>query len=350
MGEPLFPATAATDKIFFELDRFEHAGDDRLELSGRWYGVRGRRFVRPTLTLTAGEEKLRALADLEHKPWAAEEGEQWQAVFHCEAQEFVDAQLAVAPDIAVRLPAPGSNGAAPRRLEATRPKRRRARTKPPARPAAESTRNSKPASDELADLRAEAQRLRTELESSQAAHAELKAAFERRDVVVKELREALSTRLEDQQEPMRTGQDRRRELQDRQTALEERERALADRERELSDRDRSLADRERELSGGDRHLTRLQTELEKRDRALAEREAALEQRDQALVEKAGALEERERELAERSAHAPVSVRPAPRLDASPSRRSPATTWLQRAFAVLFLLVPLLAVAVLTKLI
>ena len=62
-----------TSGVAFELDRIEMAGEDRLEVNGRWFGVRGRRFIRPSLTLVADEEHRRLLADLDHKPWAADD-------------------------------------------------------------------------------------------------------------------------------------------------------------------------------------------------------------------------------------------------------------------------------------
>ena len=96
------------DAVSFELERFEFAGEERIEISGRWFGVRGRRFVRPSLTVSADGETRRSLAVLEHKPWAPGEGETWIAAFPWEADaaaEVVDAELAVAPDIAVSLPA-----------------------------------------------------------------------------------------------------------------------------------------------------------------------------------------------------------------------------------------------------
>src|SRR3954471_3222376 len=58
-------------ELSFELDGFQWAGEERLEVSGRWFGVRGRRFVRPTLTLRAGGRRRRLVALLERKPWAA---------------------------------------------------------------------------------------------------------------------------------------------------------------------------------------------------------------------------------------------------------------------------------------
>ena len=109
----------------FELERFELTGEDRLELSGRWFGVRGRRFIRPTLTLVADGEKYRGLADLAHKPWAAEDGEPWQAAFVCElaGAEVIDAELNVTPDITVSLPAPsGSGGGRARAQPASAPR------------------------------------------------------------------------------------------------------------------------------------------------------------------------------------------------------------------------------------
>ena len=67
---------AASSEVDFELERFERTGEDRIEISGRWYGLRGRRFVRPVLNLhTGGGSRRRAIALLEHKPWAADDGE-----------------------------------------------------------------------------------------------------------------------------------------------------------------------------------------------------------------------------------------------------------------------------------
>ena len=72
---------AASSEVDFELERFERTSEDRIEISGRWYGLRGRRFVRPVLNLNAGGSRLRAIALLEHKPWAADDGKTWLAAF-----------------------------------------------------------------------------------------------------------------------------------------------------------------------------------------------------------------------------------------------------------------------------
>ena len=68
-------------RVAFELERFELATGERCELEGRWFGVRGRRFMRPALTVVVDGQPTRLLADLADKPWAAEDGELWNAAF-----------------------------------------------------------------------------------------------------------------------------------------------------------------------------------------------------------------------------------------------------------------------------
>ena len=45
-----------------EIERFEWAAPDRIELVGVWSGLRGRRFIRPTLVLEGEGEPKRLLA------------------------------------------------------------------------------------------------------------------------------------------------------------------------------------------------------------------------------------------------------------------------------------------------
>ncbi|MGH2763777.1 MAG: hypothetical protein ACRDLD_14555, partial [Thermoleophilaceae bacterium] len=93
----------------FEVERFEWTSAERLEVSGRWYGIRGRRFLRPTLDVEVEGNRRRMLALLEHKPWAADDGLDWIAAFPWKGDtaEVVDAELSVSSDLAVSLPAPG---------------------------------------------------------------------------------------------------------------------------------------------------------------------------------------------------------------------------------------------------
>jgi len=99
------------------VERLAATEDGRVEVSGRWFGVRGRRFVRPALMLTLGDgaPERRCLAELEHKPWAAQDGEPWMAAFPVDVD--LDAastiELSVAPDIEITLRSPaGSTGSA----------------------------------------------------------------------------------------------------------------------------------------------------------------------------------------------------------------------------------------------
>src|SRR5437588_2495068 len=104
-------------RVVFELGRFELVGGQRCEVEGRWLGVRGRRFMRPALTIVVDGHETRLLADLAHKPWAAEDGEPWMAAFPYPRRtgEILEAELTVAPDITIPLPAP--QGRATRRQE-----------------------------------------------------------------------------------------------------------------------------------------------------------------------------------------------------------------------------------------
>src|SRR5438270_338285 len=186
MGATSEPTRLLPGTVSFELERFERS-DGRLELSGRWFGVRGMRFVRPTLILSFEDStSSRALADLEHKPWAPLDGERWEAAFPCgEDAGVLDAELAVAPGIAIPLPAPGEAlpdsdaiAAAPR-------------DSPPRRP-----------------------------RGSAAARAE--AAAEERDQAVSARERALAERAE---------------------ALAARDKALAERDEAITERDRARAQR-----------------------------------------------------------------------------------------------------------
>jgi hypothetical protein len=94
-----------TAQVRFELEQFEVIDGDRCEVRGRWLGVRGRRFLRPALTVTVDGRPKRLLADLAGKPWAAEDGGLWHASFPCAltGTEMIEAELTVAPDLTVAL-------------------------------------------------------------------------------------------------------------------------------------------------------------------------------------------------------------------------------------------------------
>src|SRR3954467_9497123 len=106
------PTADAPPAVAFEVERFGWTAADRIEITGRWFGLRGHRFMRPALIVGAGDERRRLLALLEHKPWAADDGEPWTAAFAWEGPkvEVSIAEMSVAPSVAVELPSPTPRG------------------------------------------------------------------------------------------------------------------------------------------------------------------------------------------------------------------------------------------------
>jgi len=255
----------------FEVERFELAGDACLEVRGRWFGVRGRRFMRPALTVVADGREQRVLAMLDHKPWSAEEGEAWLAAFPWSEDPSVlgETELTVAPDLTVPLPPPSSRapGRRPRRAGSTGAAARGARAagdgRPPKRAGAD-------------DPATHAGRLRAErdaaLRSRDEATAELGAVKRDRNRLGKDLKEALAAR---------------------DAAIAERYDAI---EAEVSLRIADLraeAERERAAAGMAAQSAR------ERDTARAARDEASRERDEARAERDSARHERNRLLAER---------------------------------------------------
>jgi len=157
--------------VGFEVDRFEWTPDNRIELTGRWFGLRGHRFLRPTLDVEVAGERRRMLADLEHKPWAPEEGEPWTAAFtwRGEPAHFENAELTVAPDLAIQLPQPDN----PREQTVAVEEGERLPARPPRTAVLET---------ELAAALVEVQRLSDELakaqEAQRASEDDLRERFE----------------------------------------------------------------------------------------------------------------------------------------------------------------------------
>src|ERR671915_18103 len=94
-GDPSAAAAAGTTGVSFEVERFAWIDGGRLEVVGRWYGIRGLRFLRPTLDVEVDGQPRRMLALLEHKPWAADDGREWIAAFEWagEPAELAAAEL-----------------------------------------------------------------------------------------------------------------------------------------------------------------------------------------------------------------------------------------------------------------
>jgi hypothetical protein len=97
---------AARAGVTFEVERLERDGD-KLIVSGHWSGLRGVRFVRPTLVI--GDREV--LATLEHKPWTPRADRAWTAAFPWKGRTPDASQLAlaVAPSVTVPLGPPGGD-------------------------------------------------------------------------------------------------------------------------------------------------------------------------------------------------------------------------------------------------
>ena len=159
-------------RIEFALDSFDVA-DGRLVVAGRWYGVTGRRFVRPVLEV---DGKRRVIAVLDHKPWPAIEGAEWLAAFPHDGPAG-PSRLQVAPDIAVELPpaGPGAGDGRPRlaRLARVVDAPPKPKPRPKREPARREGAEREPIDAELEamrkekdDARAETERLRSELDQT----------------------------------------------------------------------------------------------------------------------------------------------------------------------------------------
>jgi hypothetical protein len=144
---------SAPTEVTFQVERVGWPSPDRIEVVGRWFGVRGRRFIRPTLYVSVDGKARRLLAVLDHKPWAVEDGESWIAAFQWEGEpvELSGAELTVGPDITVELGGSGERHSTGRRF--TR------------RPRADELEG------ELAAMRDKARQLGRELHAARAEHS-----------------------------------------------------------------------------------------------------------------------------------------------------------------------------------
>jgi hypothetical protein len=326
------PAEVAPGTVSFELEQFERT-DGRLELRGRWYGVRGVRFVRPTLRLRSATGSSRALADLEHKPWIPDDGEPWAAAFPCDEDvEVLDAELAVTSGIVIPLPAPGADHGDAGPI-AVLPQRERTRAKsgngsgetaaaprPPAGSAPPTTREASPKArkarrrephgmpGELAALREETERLRAEpvrlqgeLDESEQLRKHVEGELQRLKLDsdgAMARRDAAVGRFED------AAAERDAAVEARDAAVTERDQAHAKLQATAAERDRLAAERDRVLAERDAAIAGREQATAERDRAIAERDRAIAERDRARAQRAPSL-------SRRAAPAPARGLPAP---------------------------------------
>jgi hypothetical protein len=347
--DPVLDSRSAPAGVAFEVDRFEWTATDRLELAGRWTGLRGQRFMRPALTVESADGNRRMLALLDHKPWAPDAESPWIAAFPWEGDPVAldMAELAVAPSIAVQLPPPGAPPG-------------RARGKPdgstrraPAKRRAAGERVTGP---ELAAARTEAADLRERLTQARDGARELGEDLERaRDRARHERAAALAAREQAEEALRRVEAERdgaRAELAGLRETLAARDDAEAGLRRLEAERDGARA----ELAGLRESLAGERSELERRlDAAVRQRDhlrgrgsAALAERDAAVQARDVAGAARDAAIAARPDLAPASIASAPRREdalARPDRRRPAPApWHARFLAVAALAALVIAVA------
>jgi hypothetical protein len=358
---------SVSDQVAFEVENFGWTAEDRLVVTGRWYGLRGHRFVRPVLMVHADDDDRRMLAVLDHKPWAADDGEEWIAAFPWEGEpiELASAELAVAPTLAVDLPAPlvpgrrgraaAPNGPLPARAKpgdaapapATASGRSRSRSR--ARPAPAAAQASAGDGAEAEALRAQlateqatVRRLASQLDDAHQGLAAARSTADERDALERERDAAVAARDE---ALARANLDHDSVIEERDAASHERSAALHERDEALDQR--AAANFERKSA------------LAERDAALAERDRAVEAHRKAVRE-LEALERKVRELEHAIATPPPEPTPAgavpvvgppdPSLPPEPvatrraiasrrpRRETAAALWIQRALALVLLVV------------
>ena len=369
----LEPVQGDTGEIAFELERYEFKGDDRVEISGRWSGVRGRRFIRPTLTVMTGGRGSRALADLEHKPWAPEEGKLWMAAFSCTVEDAtaLEAELNVAPDITITLPAPsGATATGAKRAKRERPGREpRVRRELLERPAPQRRTAARPSQEstarrELAAVKttmdaaiadkerllhesdAEKERLQAELAASKTELAQLSARVEELTAELDRAVAARKSAVAARDQALETSQ---RSLAERNTAVQAREQAVAARDAAIESRDAAVAMREEALNARDESDAAANAALLARDHALAQRDAADTARGRAVADRETLAQaadqlrsQHEDDLATRGAQ--LVMRNATIASGAARRHA---GWTQRAIAIIVVLAVVLALLIVT---
>jgi hypothetical protein len=361
MTSSSLPPDAAVVAAILEVERFEWTAPDRIELSGIWYGLRGRRFIRPTLVLTGPDgAQQRLLALLEHKPWAADDGEDWIAAFAWEGDPIAaeSAELNVGSGIDLLLPAPRPEGGQkparrfrhravsrdatrdtdldgppvdpapakprPKRPAKKAPAKKRASSAVPAErgaraPAAQRTGDAaaaeppaaaaEPAAAAAPDLTAEVARLQSELiaaiEGAAAAEARAGELRKERDDAIGR-RKAIAGQLEaarqERDEAVRAARAEEREIATNMLAEGAELRAGVERQREMAyaARDAALQERDEAVQAKEQALSERKDAIADRKAAFRERDVAYADRDQAQRDREAALAARDEALLQRS--------------------------------------------------
>jgi hypothetical protein len=321
-------------RVAFELDRFELTGEDRLEIAGRWFGVRGLRFVRPSLIVQTDEGERSLLAVLEHKPWAAEEGQSWVAAFPWkgDSPDPGQTELAVAPSVVVAL-------------EGRKEKRDKQTAKGGRRPTLRDRlegeeKRARRLDSEVAWLREEREAL---IADKRAAEAEGRRLADELDGV----REELDTALRERDEALRERSDALRACDQ---AVRERDSAARARDEAASDRDVALAARQQALAELEEALHEQEAAVRHREQLARRHEELVAERDEAVAGRITAFAERDAALGRGSGFPAISAADLGRQPRAPGADAPrrGDDWTARAVALGALVTLLLLVIVLLK--
>jgi hypothetical protein len=307
-----YPEAVPASDVAFDVERFEWTAVDRLEVRGRWTGVRGRRFMRPSLNVDVARGRRRLIALLEHKPWAAGDGESWVAAFPWDGErgDVGPAVLEVGAGLSVPLPAP-------REPHHVREEAAKLASAPPPSPPAALERSAEDQRDEelwraraaVGTARREAEMAREQLAAQRARAAEqVREAEAARSVAERErdrLRQeaaAVRARFEEELAAAREETVRLRgALEARAAEVEEREAALEMREEEVLTREAVTDERDAARRERDAAVAECETAVRERDRAVGEREALVAERERAVRERRAAVAERDAARREREA-------------------------------------------------
>jgi hypothetical protein len=307
-----YPEALPASDVAFDVERFEWTAVDRLEVRGRWSGVRGRRFMRPSLNVDVARGRRRLIALLEHKPWAAGDGDTWVAAFPWDGERegVGPAVLEVGAGLSVPLPAP-------REPHHVREEAAKLASAPPPAPPVVPERSAEDQRDEelwraraaVGTARREAELAREQMAAQRSRAAEqvrdaeaARAVAERERDRLRQETSAVRARFEEELAAAREETVRLRgALEARAAEVEERERALETREADLGAREgitdeRDAARRERDAAAAERDVA-----VRERDRALGEREALVAERERAVRERRAAVAERDAARREREA-------------------------------------------------
>jgi hypothetical protein len=333
----LFGVSPSGVRVAFELERFEVTDEDRLEVTGRWSGVRGLRFMRPSLTVKTEDGERNLLAVLEHKPWAAEEGSDWIAAFPWQggSPDPGQMELAVAPsvvvDLAPELPAPTRKKSVTARYEHERKRSRRLEAE-----AQELGDTNTALKAKYEAALAEQARLANELS---VARSELAAARREREEAVRERDTAASerdrlTRERDEALRVREAAEAEQAAAAGQIAEQARGRS-AELERLAGEQDEQIRHLTRERDAAMRQREKAKQDLEQ---AGLEREAAVAERNDAVTQRLAAEAERDAALGRGSGF--------PEVEPAPLRKP--IDWLGRALALVAILTFLLVVLAIVR--